>query len=120
MLSESSYLTALYTYVGASVVMLLYTGWWLARHWRANWVMLVVLVGAALLLTPAYPKEGVSTLAPAVIVAGFQLMTEGLEGALHALRPLAVACGVAVVLAILLRLTLFRGGRFLDKRRGSR
>ena len=38
MLSESSYLTALYTYIGASAVMLLYTAWWLARHWRAGWV----------------------------------------------------------------------------------
>jgi hypothetical protein len=119
-LSESSYLTALYTYIGASAVMLLYTAWWLARHWRAGWVALAVLLGAAVLLTPAYPKEGVSTFAPALIVAVFQFMTEGLEGARHALRPLAAACALAVVLAILLRFTVFRHSRFLDKRRGSR
>lgn len=108
MLSESSYLTALYAYLGAAVVMLLYTGWWLARHWRAGWVTLVVLLGAALLLTPAYPKEGVATFAPALIVAAFQFMTEGLEGASHALRPLAAACIAAMVLATLLQLVIFR------------
>jgi hypothetical protein len=107
-LDESSYLTAMYTYLGAALVLLLYLAWWLARHWRAGWVALVVLLAAALLLTPAYPKEGVSTLAPALIVAGFQFMTEGVEGARHALRPLAFMCALAVGIAILLSLTIFR------------
>ena len=58
MLTESSYLTGLYTYVGAALALLVCLGWWLGLHWRASWATLVVLVGAALLLTPAYPKEG--------------------------------------------------------------
>ena len=80
MLSESSYLTAIYCYVGAAVVMLLYLAWWLGRHWRPGWVALVVLLAAALLLTPAYPRPDVDTMAPALIVAGFQMLTEGLRG----------------------------------------
>ena len=72
---------------------LCYIGWWLGRHWRAGWVTLVVLLLAALLLTPAYPKEGVDTMAPALIVAAFQFMTAGVEGARHALRPLIFMSG---------------------------
>ena len=108
MLSESSYLTAMYTYIGAALLILLCLGWWLGRRWRPAWVALTVLLAAALLLTPAYPDEGVTTLAPALVVAAFQLFTEGPEGAEHALRPLAYMCGLAVVAAGLLRLTLFR------------
>ena len=61
-----------------------------------------------LLLTPAYPNAAADTLAPALVVAGFQLFTEGPEAAGHALRPLGAACLAALVLAILLRLTVFR------------
>ena len=109
MLSESSYLTAMYAYVGAACVMLLYLAWWLSRHWRSGWVALVVLLGAALLLTPAFPRDGVDTFAPALIVAGFQFLTYGYEAAEHALRPLAFMSALAVVVALFLRLTLFRG-----------
>lgn len=109
MLSESSYLTAMYAYVGAACVMLLYLAWWLSRHWRPGWVALVVLLGAALLLTPAFPREGVDTFAPALIVAGFQFLTYGYEAAEHALRPLAFMSALAIVVALFLRLTLFRG-----------
>ena len=108
MLSESSYMTALYVYIGAALATMLYLAWWLSRHWRAGTVALCVLLAGALLLTPAYPKEGVETLAPALIVAAFQFLTEGLDGAMHALRPLAFMCAVALVLALLLRLSIFR------------
>ena len=110
MLSESSYLTAIYTYCGAAVMILLCLSWWLGRRWRSAWVALLVLLAAALLLTPAYPREGATTFAPAFIVAGFQLATEGVDAAQHALRPLALMCALAVVLALLLRLTVFRFG----------
>ena len=109
MLSESSYLTAMYIYLGAASVMLLYLAWWLGRHWRATWVALTVLLCAALLLTPAYPKSGVETFAPALIVAGFQLLTEGYDAAKHALRPLAFMSALAVGVALFLGLTVLRG-----------
>ena len=108
MLSDSSYMTAVYAYCGAALVMVLCLTWWVGFRWRNGWSALLVLLAAALLLTPAYPREGVDTLAPALIVAGFQFATEGMEAAEHALRPLAVSCAVAVVLALLLRLTLLR------------
>ena len=111
MLDETSYLTAVYVYVGAATVMLLYLAWWLSRHWRAGWVTLVVLVGAALLLTPAYPKAGVSTMAPALVVALFQIMTQGIESSRHALRPLIFMSGLAVVITLLLNITVFRWRR---------
>jgi hypothetical protein len=110
-LTESSYLTAVYTYVGAAALLLLCLAWWLRRRWRAGWIALIVLLGGALLLTPAYPREGVQTLAPALVVAGFRFFTEGFQAAEHALRPLAATSAAAVVLALLLRLTVFRPRR---------
>jgi hypothetical protein len=107
-LDENSYLMAIYIYVGSAVVMLLYLAWWLSRHWRPAWVCIVVLFLAALLLTPAYPKAGVSTMAPALIVAVFQYATEGQQAAQHALRPLVFLSGLSVVLALLLNMTIFR------------
>lgn len=108
MLTDDAYLTAIYIYVGTAIVMLLYFAWWLSRHWHPGWVSLVVLLLAALLLTPAYPKSGVSTMAPALIVAVFQFATEGLQAANHALRPLIFMSGLAIVLALLLNMTVLR------------
>ena len=108
MLTEESYLVAMYAYIGAAGIMILYVGWWLSRHWRAGWVTLVVLLMAALLLTPAYPREGTDTLAPALVVFGFQYMTQGIHGAAHALRPLQFMCAAAAVISVLLWLVFFR------------
>ena len=109
MLSESSYLMAMYCYIGAAAAIVLYLTWWLSRHWRGGWVALAVLLLAALLLTPAFPNPDVTTYAPALIVAVFESLTNGPEAARHALKPLLVMLGLAVVAAILLRLVVFRG-----------
>ena len=111
MLTEESYLTAIYAYCGAAALICLLLAWWLWRRWRNIWVALAVTLSAALLLTPAFPQPGVDTMAPALIVAGFELLLNGPEAAEHAFKPLAVACGPALVLAILLRLTLLRPRR---------
>lgn len=107
MLSESSYLTAIYTYIGAACAIMLLLGLWLGRHWRPAWVTLVVLLAGALLLTPAYPETG-DTIAPALVMAAFQFLTNGFAAAQGALRPLALMSSVAVALSLLLGLTLFR------------
>lgn len=107
MLSESSYLTAIYTYTGAACALILYLGWWLRRHWSWGWVALVVLLLAALMLTPAHPNADVPTFAPAFIVAVFEALTHGPEAAQHAIKPLAVMTGVALGLSVLLGLILF-------------
>ena len=108
MLDESSYLTAMYIYCGAACLAILCLLWWLRRSWRPAWLAFSALLAAALLLTPAYPQDGVSTLAPALIVAAFQILTFGPEAAEHALRPLVFMLGLAVVSALLLRFTVFR------------
>jgi Na+/melibiose symporter-like transporter len=110
-LNDNAYFTAICIYVGSAAVLIMYIGWWLGRHWRAGWVTLVVLLLAALLLTPAYPKAGVHTMAPALIVAAFQFMTAGVEGARHALRPLIFMSGAAVIIALLLSISVFRRRR---------
>jgi Ca2+/Na+ antiporter len=110
-LSESSYLTAIYVYCGAAIMLLLCLAWWFGRRWPNVWVALLILVTAALLLTPAYPREEVDTLAPALIVAGFQMATEGFESARHALKPLTYSCGFAILLALVFRLVFSRSGR---------
>ena len=111
MLSDTSYLTAIYIYVGSALAALVLLAWWLGRSRGAAWASLVVLLLAAALLTPAYPREGVSTLAPALVVAAFQLLTEGPEAAEHALQPLAFMTAAALALALVLRFTLFRRKR---------
>ena len=108
MLTETSYRMAIYIYTGAAGILVLYIGWWLSRHWRPAWVCLVVLLLAALLLTPAYPGEGIGTMAPALVVLAFRFMSSGLEGASYALRPLLFMCGMAIILTVLMKLVFFR------------
>jgi len=110
-LTEESYLTAIYAYCVAAALICVLLEWWLWRGWRNIWVALAVTLSAALLLTPAFPQPGVDTMAPALIVAGFELLLNGPEAAEHAFKPVAVACGLALVLAILLRLTLLKPRR---------
>jgi len=89
MLTSGSYLLAMASYLGAGALALLLLAWWLrARPLLACWLL---FSGAALLLLPAYPEPGMETLAPALVVAAFQLGTAGPESALHALRPLGLA-----------------------------
>lgn len=111
MLDESSYNAALLVYTGSALFALLCMVWWLRRSWGPGWLLFLLLGGGALLLTPAYPGEGVDTLAPALVVAAFQILTEGVEAAEHALRPLLAMLGLALLLTLLLRFTVFRSRR---------
>ena len=112
MLSESSYLFAISTYVSAAIAALLCLVWWLRKRWHPGWLVLIFLLGAALLLTPAYPSAGITTLAPALIVAGFQILTHGVENAQHALRPLGFMLGLAMLLSAVLWLLVLRKVQF--------
>lgn len=110
MLSDSSYLTAMYVYLGAGSAFLVYLVLILKRNWqwRGAWVTLVVLIAAALMLTPAYPDANIQTLAPALVVAIFEGLINGPEAAQHAIRPLTYTLALALLLSIVLRLTVFR------------
>ena len=107
MTEQPDYLIATLVYLGTALLALVAMFWWLRRAWR--WLLL--LAGAALLMTPAYPYEGVDTFAPALIVAAFQLLTAGPEAAAHAVRPLVAALGLALVVTLLLRITVLRRAR---------
>jgi hypothetical protein len=93
-------------YLAAGGVAALLLLWWLRRRRVA--ALWLSLTAVALLLTPAYPEPGAETLAPALVVAAFQLLTAGVDAAMHALRPLGLALGIAWVLALLLSLLLRR------------
>ena len=110
MLTDGSYLLAMATYLAAAGVALLLLAWWL-RRWPllASWLC---FSGAALLLLPAYPEPGMETLAPALVVAAFQFGTDGMEAAMHALRPLGVALLAAQVPGLAI-------GAWLRRRRGA-
>ncbi|TXS92966.1 hypothetical protein FV139_13505 [Parahaliea maris] len=108
MLNDQSYHIAMAAYLGAAVLALLLFAFWLRHTWRPAWIGLVVLCGAAVLLTPAYPDAEVETLAPALIVAVFQWLTIDQAAAAHALRPLGFMLGAALVLSLLLGLTVLR------------
>lgn len=111
MAPDQSYLIALAIYAGSALLALGALFYWLRHSWRPVWRWLLLLTGVALLLTPAYPYAGVDTMAPALVVAAFQLLTAGPEAAEHALRPLAVALATALVLTLLLRFTFLRQPR---------
>lgn len=120
MLTEASYLYAIYAYVGAALLALLCLGWWLSRRWRPGWVAVVVCVLGALFLTPAFPNEDAETLAPALIVAGFQFFVYGYEQARTALVALATFAGAGAVFGLLLWLLFLRGRAPRRSRRARR
>ncbi|GAB3313919.1 hypothetical protein [Haliea atlantica] len=108
-MTAEAYPIALGAYLGSALLALVLFGWWLRGCWGPGRRCLLLLCGAALLLTPAFPHGGVDTLAPALVVAAFQFFTSGeLASATHALRPLAAALLAAVIITALLRLTLWR------------
>ncbi|MFT6052748.1 MAG: hypothetical protein ACI9B9_002403, partial [Halioglobus sp.] len=50
----------------------------------------------------------ITTFAPALIVALFESMINGVDAARHAVKPLGFMLGLALLLSLLLRFTLFR------------
>ncbi|MGB1141263.1 MAG: hypothetical protein ACPG1A_10215 [Halioglobus sp.] len=120
MLTDASYQYAIYAYVGSALLALLCFGWWLSWRWRPGWVAVVVCVLAALLLTPAFPNENAETLAPALIVVGFQFFVYGYEEAESAIRALATFSGAALVFALLFWVIFLRGRTSRQARRLAR
>ena len=97
-LETGSYITALFSYSMAAIIALLVMVWWLLKlGWARFWIALLFWLGAAVLLTPAYATMQAETFAPAVLVAVFQTAFFGLDAALHAIRPLGFAMGVAAL-----------------------
>lgn len=98
MLTETGYTLGLGTYLGAGTLLALGSSRWLLP--RSASIIGGTLLGVllALLLTPALPRPGMDSFAPALVVALFQWFTAGPEAAAHALRPLGVAVAVGAAL----------------------
>ncbi len=100
MLSESSYWFAIYTYLIAGALFSLYFVY-LARSWlSARFRVPFFLFLLALFLTPAYSSNTEDTMAPALIVAGFRILTYGIDSAAHAIRPLVFTIFISLVVSI--------------------
>lgn len=106
MLTNDSYMIAWLIYALAAVGALLLLNLWLRNSLGGVGRFNLLLVLAAMVLTPAYPDTVVETWAPAIFVTGFDLLTHGPESAMRALRPILVM--VALSLVICLVLTLLR------------
>ena len=97
-LETGTYINALLIYSLAAVIALLVMVWWLVKLGGGRfWIALLFWLGAAVLLTPAYANMQAGTFAPAVLVAVFQTVFFGVETAIHAIRPLGFAMGLAIV-----------------------
>jgi hypothetical protein len=102
LLTDQSYLTAWLVYIVATVVALLILNAWTANSVGVTLRSTVLLVLAALALAPSHPQVDGSDWAPAFFVAGFDLLTDGLELAMRSLRSLLAGVALALVLSLLL------------------
>ena len=102
MLTPESYQTAWLVYAGAALLALAYLYFWIGPRLGSGARLALLLVLAGLALTPAYPAADYSeTWAPAIFVAGFELLTNGTEAAVRPLRSLAAAEAMALGLCVL-------------------
>jgi len=104
MLTEQSYLIGLSVYLLAGLATSIGLAWWVRNHLSIPPAIVVGLLAAALLLTPAYPGPEVKTFAPALVVLVFSGFTQGWDQVSHALRPLGVAMAIALAAAVLILL----------------
>ncbi|EED34581.1 hypothetical protein NOR51B_519 [Luminiphilus syltensis NOR5-1B] len=92
-------------YVLAGTGCLLLLRFWLLSNWPATPRRFLLLVLAALALVPAYPSEDATTLAPASIVAVFNLLfAGGWDAASVPFLTLALGVIAALVLGLIYHL----------------
>jgi hypothetical protein len=111
-LTASGYTVAMIVYLASALLALVLGNVWLLPRAGLGLRALVTLPLAGLLLTPAYIEAGADTLAPALVVTAFQMLSSGPEAAAHALQPLAVFSGAGLALGLVIfLLALLRRGR---------
>ncbi len=98
MLTATSYAVGLTVYVLSALLALVLANLWFLRNRSPALKVFLSLPLAALLLTPAYIEAGAETLAPALVVAAFQWLSQGPEAASHAVRPLVMFTGLGFAL----------------------
>ena len=102
MLTDTSYMYAIYTYLGSGFLLSLLLIYFV-RHWLTLGIRVTLfLMSLSIFLIPAYPADGVTTMAPAVIVAVFQFFINGFDAAAHAIRPLTFGVIFSIFLSFLL------------------
>lgn len=105
MLTVESYQMAWVVYFGATLVALLILYGWMGARLGAVSRLCVLLLLAGLALAPAHPLPDQNTWAPAIFVAVFELLTDGLEAARPALQSLlmalVLAAGASVLVVVL-------------------
>ena len=102
MLTEDSYITAWVVYGLATACGLLVLNHWLRHAMGVGARSLLLLLLGGLALAPAYPDPSGATWAPALFVAAFTLLTDGVEAAMPAFRSLGAGAALGVVCALLL------------------
>ena len=105
MLTTDSYMFAWAVYALATVAALLLFNLWLRSSLGGLARFTLLLVVAAMALTPAHPDASVTTWAPAIFVAGFDLLTLGPESALRPLRPILIMMAVALLAGLVVTVT---------------
>jgi hypothetical protein len=91
MLTPESYQTAWLVYGGATLAGLAYLYIWIGPRMGRGSRLALLLVLAALALTPAHPGEEITSWAPAIFVIGFEMLTNGVEAGARPLRSLVAA-----------------------------
>jgi hypothetical protein len=110
-LTEESYRLAWAIYLVGALGFLLLLRHWLHSHISAGWLVTLLLVLAALLLTPAPAASDSESYAPAWLVAVFDLLTHGAEALMRAAEPLLLMLLLAIALSLVfnvLSVVLFR------------
>jgi hypothetical protein len=117
LLTTDSYMIAWIIYALATVGALLLLNLWLRSRLEGVVRFTLLLIVAAIALTPTHPEAGTTTWAPAILVAGFDLLTLGLESAMRPLRPILIMVALAVVIGLVLNFSrrITRRGQSLEE-----
>ena len=102
MLTDTSYFYAVSIYLAFGFLLA-----FLLVYFSRNWLSPLLkgpgfLIFLGIFLVPAYPAEGIETMAPALVVAVFQFFIFGFDAASHAIRPLGLALFFSCFISILL------------------
>ena len=101
MLTAASYHTAWAIYLAAALALLVLVRQWLRPRVGAGWLVTLLLMLAALLLTPSLADPDLHSYAPALVVAAFDLLTHGPDSVQRSLRPMLVMQALALVLSFI-------------------
>lgn len=115
MYTQEEYMYGWLLYLAAYVVVM-FAGWMLTAPVKPRELKWLLRVSAGVIfIVPWYAAEGVSYLAPAWLIAGFEGVFDGPEAFWRAGTPLLVCLVLAVSLSLGLQLFLrFRGGKHSD------